>query len=142
MRKWQRAAGGTALVLIAGTLSSCQMGASEGLSLKSKENPTELMVAIGKAALECWFKSKDPAFVSYKMADETHSLSGRPRLLLVPRNDPGALPRLVIQAETRGSAASGTYTDIQTYGPALSSLAGARITTDVKRWASGNTSCN
>ena len=142
MRIWQRFAASLTLTLATGALSACQMGASDALSLKARDDPTALMVAIGRAAQECWFKSKDPAFTGYRMADETHSLSGRPRLLLVPRHDPGALPRLVIQAETKGSEATGTYTDVQTYGPALSTLAGARITADVKRWASGNHACN
>ena len=141
MRHWRHAVTSVALVLTTGALGACQMGASDGLSLKSSDDPTELMVAVARTALECWFKSKDPAFAGYRMADETHSLSGRPRMLLVPRNDPGALPRLVIQAETRGSRSSGTYTDVQTYGPALSTIAGARIAADVKRWAAGDHSC-
>lgn len=131
-----------ALVAIVSSLAGCQLGApSDALSLKSKNDPTDIMVAVGKAAQTCWFKSKDRAFTGYRLADEVNSPAGRPRLLLVPRRDPGALPALVIQAETRGDAATGTFSDVQAYGPLLSSPHGKRITDDVRRWAGGDSSC-
>lgn len=123
-------------------LAACQVGApSEALSLKSGSTPTEVVLAIGRSAQTCWFKTKDHAFAGYRLADEVNSPSGRPRVLLVPRRDPSALPVLVIQAEKKGDKASGTYTDVQAYGPLLASPHGSRITGDVRRWASGDTAC-
>ena len=111
------------VVFAAALLSACQMGApSEALELKSDRDPVQIMVSIGKTAQACWFKSKDPGFGGFRLADETHSPAGRPRLLLVPRRDPGGLPKLVISAEKAGGA-----TDIQVYGPALATSLGARI---------------
>jgi hypothetical protein len=130
------------LLSMASFLAACQLGApSEALSLKSNDDATQIIVAIATAAQICWFKSKDIAFSGYRLANEVNSHAGRPRVLLVPKRDPGALPLLVIQAERRGDAASGTYTDIQTFGPILSSSHGKRITDDVKRWSDGNRDC-
>ena len=44
-------------------------------------------------------------------------------------------------AETKGDNTSGTYTNIQTYGPLLETPNGKRITDDVKRWSGGSTAC-
>lgn len=123
------------------SLAACQLGPSQALSLKSNDDATQIMVAIATAAQTCWFKSRDIAFSGYRLANEVNSPAGRPRVLLVPKRDPSALPLLVIQAERRGDTASGTYTDIQTFGPILSSSHGKRITDDVKRWSNGNRDC-
>lgn len=128
----------TALMLLAG----CQTGIpSDALSLKSDTAPTSIMVSVAKAAQQCWFKSRDSAFSGYRLANEVNSPAGRPRILLVPKRDPGALPLLVVQAEKKGSNTSGAYTDIQAFGPILASGNGKRITDDVRRWASGNSNC-
>jgi hypothetical protein len=124
------------------SLCSCQLGApSESLNLKTATGATPVMVSVARAAQDCWFASKDRAFTNYRMADEINSPAGRPRILLVPRADPSGLPHLVIQAERRGDTATGEYTDIQAYGPMLSTASGKRITDDVARWAGGNSSC-
>lgn len=123
-------------------LAACQLGSpARVLSLRSDTDATQMMVAIARAAQTCWFRSEDDAFGSYSMADEVNSPAGRPRLLLVPKSDPSALPVLVIQAEHKGDARSGRYTDVQTYGPILESSSGERITADVTRWAGGDDSC-
>ena len=130
-------AGRIAALLAVCLLVACQTGSpSQALALKSNDNPVDIMVRIGRTAQACWFASKDPGFGGFRLADETHSPAGRPRLLLVPRRDPGGLPKLVISAEK----INGT-TDIQVYGPALSTSIGARITGDVRRWTTGSTDC-
>ncbi|MGI9399939.1 MAG: hypothetical protein ACR2O0_01680 [Rhizobiaceae bacterium] len=127
---------------IIGILSACQTGSpSKALSLNSKQDATAIMVIIANAAQTCWFKSKDIAFRSYRLANEVNSPAGRPRILLVPKSDPSALPLLVIQAEKKGDTATGNFTEIQTFGPILSTSSGSRITNDVKRWSSGNEEC-
>ena len=126
------------VLLIAG----CQTGIpSDALSMRSDTAPTDVMLSIAKAAQTCWFKSGDRAFGGYRLANEVNSPAGRPRILLVPKSDPSALPLLVVQAETRGSTATGNYTDIQAYGPILATGNGKRITDDVKRWADGDDAC-
>lgn len=90
-------------------------------------------VALG--ANGCWFKSGDPAFKAYRLAPELNSFSGRPRILIVPRNSPEARPLAVVQAE-------GHPARLQAFGPLLSEPVGARITTDVRRWAAGDEGCN
>ncbi|MEC9342217.1 MAG: hypothetical protein VYD64_00070 [Pseudomonadota bacterium] len=125
-----------ALLLLVWLPLACQGGASQALSLKSDDEPLQVMLSVGRTAQDCWFASKDPAFGGFRLADETNSHSGRPRLLLVPRRDPGGLPKLVIQAERIDG-----MTDIQVYGPALATSLGTRITGDVKRWSAGDKAC-
>lgn len=123
-------------------VSACQTGApSDNISFRSKTAPVKLVSAIAINAQECWFKSGDRAFRSLRMSSEVNSFSGRPRLLLVTRSDPTGLPRLVVQAETKGDTASGTYTNVQAFGPLLQSGAGTRIASDVRRWSNGSKDC-
>lgn len=82
----------------------------------------------------CWFKSGDPAFKAYRTAPELNSFSGRPRILLVPRNSPESRPMLVIQAE-------GNPAKLDAFGPAMNEAISGRIATDVKRWANGGKGC-
>jgi hypothetical protein len=132
-----RTAALVAAMTLAPLLSGCQTGSpSRALNLKSTGEPVDIIVLIGRTAHACWFVSKDPGFGGFRLADEAHSPAGRPRLLLVPRRDPGGLPKLVIQAEKVDGV-----TDIQVYGPALSTNLGSRITGDVERWVSGNSNC-
>ncbi|MEM7290552.1 MAG: hypothetical protein AAF412_09345, partial [Pseudomonadota bacterium] len=114
---------------------------SQALSINSKQTPVNAVSAIAKVAQKCWFKSGDRDFRDLRISSEVNSFAGRPRFLLVKRKDPNGLPLLVVQAERRGDAASGQYTNIQTFGPLLQTNNGQRITSDVKRWSKGNRAC-
>jgi hypothetical protein len=140
MRSFRLAA--AALLAAPVALAACQAGSpSDALSLKTNTGATETVVAIAQAAQTCWFKSKDRAFAGFRLANEVNSPSGRPRFLLVPKNNPGGLPLLVVQAEKKGSATTGTYTAVQAFGPLLDTPNGSRINADVQRWATGNSAC-
>lgn len=132
-----RVGGKIGTVLSVALLSACQSGQpSDSLSLTTQASPSSVIVSVGKTIQTCWFKSGDPAFRTYRLASEVNSYAGRPRLLLVPKNNPGGLPELVVQAEK-----SGNSTNLQTYGPILSGNNGKRITDDIKRWSRGNSAC-
>ncbi|MDQ0320476.1 hypothetical protein QO002_002614 [Pararhizobium capsulatum DSM 1112] len=92
------------------------------------------MERIALAANSCWFKSGDPAFKAYRLAPELNSFSGRPRILIVKRNSPEARPLAVIQAE-------GHPARLQAFGPLLNESIGSRMTSDIRRWAAGNSAC-
>ncbi len=128
--------------LFAIALTACQSGSpSAPQSIKSSKKPNDVIVSIARTAHKCWFKSGEAAFKAYRLANETNAYAGRPRFLLVPKSNPGGLPQLVVQAEKRGDSSSGSYTQIQTYGPLLETPNGKRITDDVKRWSGGNSTC-
>jgi len=131
-----------AAIIIGAGLVACQSGQpGKPLSYNTKSSASDTIVSIGRTVQKCWFKTGDPVFTKFKMASEVNSYAGRPRLLLVPKNNPGGLPVLVIQAEKRGSGASGTFTNVQAFGPLLSENNGSRIVADVKRWTDGSTTC-
>lgn len=94
--------------------------------------PTMERVAL--AANRCWFKSKDKDFRGYTLAPELNSYTGRPRILVVPGRNPAARPLLVVQAE-------GNPARVETFGPLLQQVQGARILDDVNRWVAGQTGC-
>lgn len=102
-------------------------GSGKSASLRSMEQ-------VAQAAYKCWFASKDQAFRSYQFANELDSHSGTPRILLVPAKNYGGLPALVVQA--RGSSSR-----VETFGPLMNQPLGTRISADVNRWASGDSSC-
>ena len=72
--------------------------------------------------------------IAYRLAPELNSFSGRPRILVVHRNSPESRPLLVVQAE-------GSPAKLDAFGPMMSEPVGARIATDVKRWAAGGKGC-
>ena len=123
-------------------ITACQTGQpAPNQSLNTKTSPTNAIAEIARTAQKCWFKSGDPSFSEMRISNEVNSHAGRPRILLVKRSDPNGLPLLVIQAEKRGDASSGDFTNIQTFGPLLQTKHGKRITGDVDRWSKGNTNC-
>jgi hypothetical protein len=92
------------------------------------------MERIALAANSCWFKSNDPAFKAYRLAPELNSFSGRPRILIVKRNSPESRPLAVVQAE-------GQPARLQAFGPLFNEAIGARMTSDIRRWSTGNSTC-
>ena len=119
-------------ILLSIALSGCQQTskASKG------PGPQAIMVHVARQAQACWFVKKDPAFSEFRMATELNSHSGRPRILIVPKNNPAGLPKLVVQAE-RIVGISG----VSTFGPLLDTDNGARIQDAVSKWAAGGKSC-
>lgn len=133
-------------VMLAGSLlllAACQTndGPSNNISINTNQGAKSVMVHMAKAAQKCWFKSKNPAFKQYTLAAEVNSHAGRPRFLIVPRKNPGGLPLLVVQAEAKGDAASGKFTNIQSFGPLLQQSGGQKISADIRRWSTGKDTC-
>jgi hypothetical protein len=85
---------------------------------------------INAKAYECW--AKDKAFKAYGIIPELDT-TGTPRILIIPKGKPQALPKLVITANDKS---------VQTFGPLAQSPLAPRINADVSRWASGATGCN
>ncbi|HEY6632027.1 MAG TPA: hypothetical protein VIZ90_11295 [Rhizobiaceae bacterium] len=133
MTKTILACAGLAAALLA--LSACQSekgSANPGGSGKSASLRVMEQVAI--AAHKCWIASKDPAFKSYSMANELNNFGGTPRFLLVPKNNYGGKPLLVVQARGHSS-------EVEVFGPMMSEPVGSRVSADIGRWKSGDGSC-
>ena len=92
------------------------------------------MERVATAAYRCWFEGEDPAFSEFSFANELNSFSGQPRFLVVPENDYGGRPLLVVQA----AGASGQVT---AFGPLLQGAQGTRIGADIQRWSQGSDDC-
>ncbi|MGD9476609.1 hypothetical protein [Shinella sp. G-2] len=116
---------------IAAALAACQ---TKTPAPKANGGALPTMERIALGANSCWFKSGDPAFKAYRLAPELNSFSGRPRILVVHRNSPESRPLLVVQAE-------GSPAKLDAFGPMMSEPVGARVATDVKRWAAGGKGC-
>ncbi len=121
-------------LLMLAALAACQSKPTPPPSGGGKSAALKTMEQIAIAAHKCWIASKDPAFKSYRFANELNSMSGQPRFLLVPAKNFGGLPALVVQAQ-------GSKPDLQVFGPLLEEPVGSRIQGDVRRWASGDASC-
>lgn len=126
----------TLLVAVAATVSGCQSGSKPDSTPPSGKSAALLtMEQVAIAAHKCWFATKDKAFRPYRFANELNSMSSQPRFLLVPAKNFGGLPALVVQAR-------GNSSQVEIFGPLLSDPLGDRISADVNRWRSGNTSCS
>lgn len=128
-----------AVLGLALTVTACQSpkqapSARPAATAGGKSAALRNMEQVAQAAYRCWFKSNDPAFRKYSFANELNNFSGRPRFLLVPKNNYGGRPLLVVQAE-------GPTGRLETFGPLADQSQGSRINADVARWASGNPSC-
>ena len=125
-----------ALLLAAGLLAACQTEPAADIPAASGGKSAALrnMEQVAIAAHRCWFASDDPAFAGYSFANELNSFSGQPRFLLVPKNDFGGRPLLVVQA----SGPAGTVTS---FGPLLDGPEGGRVSADIARWSAGSQAC-
>jgi hypothetical protein len=83
----------------------------------------------------CWIKGR-AAFAEYTYASELTSYSNRPRVLIVPKQDPHGLPKLVIEA-----SAAKRGTSVKLFGPLMAGPEAAAIAADVERWTGGATGC-
>lgn len=92
------------------------------------------MEQVATAAYRCWFDSKDTTFRNYSFANELNSFSGKPRFLLVPKNNFGGRPLLVVQAE-------GAEGRVTAFGPLMDGEHRGRISADINRWRGGDNGC-
>ncbi|MGE3305563.1 MAG: hypothetical protein AB7I52_06290 [Rhizobiaceae bacterium] len=115
-------------------LAACQSQPKAPPTGGGKSPALRTMEQVAIAAHKCWFASKDPAFRSYRFANELNSMSGQPRFLLVPSKNFGGLPALVVQAR-------GNSSQVETFGPLMQEPLGARISADIGRWSAGNPAC-
>ena len=109
---------------------------------KPGPGPKATMVNVARQVQTCWFASGggggrvDPALKGFTMAPEVNSHTGKPRILIVPKDNPGGLPKLVAQAET-----SQGRTNFTTFGPLLATPDGPRLDASLRAWARGSTTC-
>ncbi len=85
---------------------------------------------VNTQAHDCWMTDK--AFKAYGLIPELDT-TGTPRILVIPKGKPQALPKLVIASNGRS---------VSTFGPLAQSPLAPRINADVARWANGGTSCS
>lgn len=125
----------SAIALSVATLSLAACSSERKTNSNAPLAPLPIMERVAVGANNCWFKSNDPAFKPYRLAPELNSFTGRPRILIVPRNSPESRPMLVVQAE-------GSPAKLDAFGPIMGTPLSARIETDVKRWANGSKACS
>lgn len=116
------------------SVTACQSKAPQPQAPAGKSASLRSMEQVATAAYKCWFASKDPAFRGYGFANELNSFSGTPRFLLVPKNNFGGKPLLVVQAQ-------GNSSHVDMFGPLMSEPLGNRVRADIGRWQSGDASC-
>jgi hypothetical protein len=116
------------MALAAAALAGCQSAGTTDTG--SFAEAQTLFLALQETMTTCWF-SGDPAFAAYVYTPEVNA--GTPRILIVPKNEPTALPLLVVEARGRAAA--------DYYGPLLASEAGPRVGADLDRWIRGGRAC-
>jgi hypothetical protein len=113
----------------AAVLAGCNEKSSAPSSGALHAQAVSTLQKVNTQAHQCWLK--DEAFKAYGIVPELDT-SGTPRLLVIPRGKPQALPQLVI-------AAMGP--SVSLYGPLTESPLSPRIKADVGRWSKGASGC-
>lgn len=117
------------------SLAACTHQAGPGnIELASGEPALKTMERVALNTNRCWFKSGKSEFRRYGFEPELQSYSGRPRMLIVPKNTPGGKPILVVEAE-------GNPAKVSVYGPLMASSLGNAIGEDIDRWVKGDNQC-
>jgi hypothetical protein len=110
-------------------LAACQSKPNRPSVPSPSAGSVATLQRVNASAYECW--GKDKVFKAYGIIPELDT-TGTPRILVVPKGKPQALPKLVITA---------TGKSVQTFGPLAASALAPRINADVARWAAGGTGC-
>jgi hypothetical protein len=110
-------------------LTACQTKPSRPSVPSPSAGAVSTLQRVNASAYECW--GKDKAFKAYGIIPELDT-TGTPRILVIPKGKPQALPKLVITASGKS---------VQTFGPLAQSPLAPRINADVARWAAGGTGC-
>ena len=119
-------------VLACATLWGCTASVDAPRPTAAAERPVDMMARVARRVQACWFDRRRAALKGTRLAAELDSYSGRPRILIVPRNRPQGLPKIVAEARAVGGRSR-----FERYGPLLD----ATLAADLDRWAAGNPSC-
>jgi hypothetical protein len=128
---------GAVMLCVAGLamgLAACQSAKQPAVPVSAAQGALPTMERIALGARACWFRSKDPAFAKYRLAPELTSMTGKPRILIVPAKNPNGLPLAVVEA-------TGNPARLQAFGPLMGEQLGDRIRYDVNAWANGRQGC-
>lgn len=109
------------------------MGGPLKLQIEARE-PVAALQRINEEGQRCWMRAGDPAFKALRLVPELDTHSGRPRLLLLKKDQAEGLPGLVIEA-------AGSPVTVTTYGPLAQTRTGARVNADIMRWSGGVAGC-
>ncbi len=122
--------------IIAFSLTACATS-TDYLEYRPKDRPQIVADRLLSAVRTCWFGDNGNGFSGYAYEPELASHTNRPRILIVRDDEPGGLPRLVIEASREKSR-----TSVKLFGPLLATPLGPRIQGDIKRWTSGQSDCS
>ena len=111
-------------------LTACQTKPNRPSVPAKSTGAVATLQRINASAYECW--RGDRAFNAYGIIPELDT-TGTPRILVIPKGKPQALPKLVITAAGKS---------VQTFGPLAQSALAPRINADVARWAAGDAGCS
>ena len=126
-----------ACALLGAFLASCQSsGPKDYVDFRSYQDPVTTASRIAESIGSCWFGGERDAFAEYSYAPELTSYSNRPRVLIVPKDEPHGLPVLVVEAVREDR-----QTRVKLFGPLMAGSESTAIARDVERWAGGSTGC-
>ena len=126
-----------ACALLGAFLASCQSsGPKDYTEFRSRQDPMTTAARIADNVGTCWFGGDRPAFEGYSYAPELASVANRPRVLIVPADNPTGLPLLVIEASSEDRE-----TRVKLFGPLMATAEAGAIIRDVESWAGGAQDC-
>ena len=125
------------LILLSATafaLAACQSAPKDYIQFHAGMDSTTIGGLIANNIAACWFTGERKAFEGYSYAPEAGASADR--ILIVPKQDPGGLPQLVVEVR---KAKRGT--DVRLFGPMMQTGEADAIRTDIRRWTGGARDC-
>ncbi|MHA1189615.1 MAG: hypothetical protein ACTSSQ_04040 [Alphaproteobacteria bacterium] len=116
------------------TLAGCTSVSPDYLEYRSRSDPVSVTRRIADNIGRCWFADGETAFAGHAYVPERNAATSR--VLILRKDQPGGLPRLIIDASR-----DGRRTSVKLFGPMLDTPLGPRIRADVNRWAGGTSGC-
>jgi hypothetical protein len=115
-------------------LTACQTAPKDYIQFHAGMDSATIGKLIANNIAACWFTGKRSAFEGYSYSPESGVSADR--VLIVPKQDPGGLPQLVVEVR---KAKRGT--DVRLFGPLMQTDEAEAIRTDIRRWTGGARDC-
>lgn len=116
-------------------LAACQSVPKDYIQFHAGQDSATIGKLIANNIAACWFDGTREAFAEYSYAPEGGASADR--VLIVPKQDPGGLPQLVVEVR---KAKRGT--DVRLFGPLMQTGEADAIRTDIRRWTGGARDCS
>jgi len=105
----------------------------------ANKNPVDAYVLLGGRIKTCWFNPSDPLFPNHVYRADVAPDGGKVKITIHDRRNLGRAGKLAYSIDFHQQ---GNHTNVTTQNVSMTPAQAAKMQFDIKRWRSGQTSCN